>query len=64
MFHNEWEQRVFAMAVNLAEQGEFAWSDFQQQLIKAVADAEGDDPLGRDSGAILKAGLSHSKRFW
>ena len=45
VFNDAWERRVFALAVGLAEQGMFEWSEFQQQLIVAVADAEGDDPL-------------------
>lgn len=50
VFHDEWERRAFAMAVSLAEQGRFAWSDFQQALIKAVAEAERDDPLNPSRG--------------
>lgn len=50
VFHDEWERRAFALAVSLAEQGEFEWSAFQQQLIKAVAEAEGDDPLHPSRG--------------
>lgn len=45
VFHTEWERRAFAMAVYLAEQGVYDWPEFQQQLIKAVAEAEGNDPL-------------------
>ncbi|MEO8315822.1 MAG: nitrile hydratase accessory protein [Pseudomonadota bacterium] len=41
VFHDEWERRAFAMAVSLAEQGLFEWRDFQRELIKAVAKAEG-----------------------
>ena len=44
VFHNDWERRVFAIAVNLAEQGIFDWSEFQQQLIRAIAEVEQDDP--------------------
>lgn len=50
VFHDEWERRAFAIAVNLAEQGQFEWSDFQRQLIKAVAEAEADDPLNPSRG--------------
>ncbi len=50
VFHDDWERRTFAMAVSLAEQGAFEWSEFQQQLIKAVADAEGSDPLHPSRG--------------
>ncbi len=48
VFHDEWERRAFAMAVNLAEQGLFDWSDFQRELIRALARAEADD--NRNSG--------------
>jgi nitrile hydratase accessory protein len=44
VFHDDWERRAFALAVSLAEQGLFEWSEFQQQLIAAVAEAERDDP--------------------
>jgi nitrile hydratase accessory protein len=43
VFHDDWERRAFAMAVSLAEQGAFEWSEFQQKLIAAIADAERDD---------------------
>jgi len=45
VFHNDWERQVFAIAVNLAEQGIFEWSEFQQHLIRAISEAEKDDPL-------------------
>jgi len=44
VFHNDWERRAFAIAVSLAEQGYFQWPEFQQQLIDAIAEAEGDNP--------------------
>lgn len=50
VFHDEWERRAFAIAVSLAEQGEYDWKDFQQQLIEAVALAERDDPLHPSRG--------------
>lgn len=50
VFHNDWERRAFAIAVSLAEQGVFAWSEFQQQLIRAIADAEKDDPQNPSRG--------------
>ena len=50
VFHDEWERRAFAIAVSLAEQGQCDWQDFQQQLIKAVAAAEGEDPLNPSRG--------------
>ena len=50
VFHNDWERRAFAIAVSLAEQGAYDWSEFQQQLIAAVAEAEKDDPLNPSRG--------------
>jgi nitrile hydratase accessory protein len=50
VFHEEWERRAFAIAVALAEQGRFEWSEFQQQLIEAVAQAERDDPQNPNRG--------------
>ncbi|NIP16460.1 MAG: nitrile hydratase accessory protein [Pseudomonadales bacterium] len=44
VFHDDWERRAFAVAVSLAEQGVFEWSEFQQKLIAAIAFAEQDDP--------------------
>jgi nitrile hydratase accessory protein len=43
VFHDDWERRGFAIAVSLAEQGLFQWSEFQQHLIEAVAEAEQGD---------------------
>jgi nitrile hydratase accessory protein len=37
IFEAPWQGRVFAIAVALSEQGVFAWSDFQQSLIQAIA---------------------------
>ena len=50
VFHDDWERRAFAIAVSLAEQGVFDWSEFQQQLIKAIADSEKDDPQNPSRG--------------
>jgi len=50
VFHNDWERRAFAIAVSLAEQGIFEWSAFQQQLIRAIAEAEQDDPQNPSRG--------------
>jgi nitrile hydratase accessory protein len=44
VFHDEWERRVFAIAVSLAERGELQWSEFQQQLIESIAESERADP--------------------
>jgi nitrile hydratase accessory protein len=44
VFHDDWERRAFALAVSLAEQGTFEWTEFQRQLIEAVGEAERGDP--------------------
>ena len=43
VFHDDWERRAFALAVSLAEQGLFEWSEFQRELVASVGVAEGDD---------------------
>jgi nitrile hydratase accessory protein len=43
VFHDEWERRVFAMAVALCEQGVYSWDDFRAHLIAAIA-ATGETP--------------------
>ena len=50
VFHDEWERRAFAIAVSLAEQGRFEWSEFQQQLIASIAEAERGDPQNPSRG--------------
>lgn len=50
VFHDEWERRAFAIAVSLAEQGLLEWKDFQPRLVKALAGAEGNDPLNPSRG--------------
>ena len=40
VFHDVWEQRAFAIAVTVAQARHFQWSDFQQQLSMAIAEAE------------------------
>ncbi len=50
VFHNDWERRAFAIAVSLAEQGVFDWSEFQQQLVRAIAEAEQDDTQNPSRG--------------
>ena len=43
VFHDVWEQRAFAIAVALAQAGHFHWSEFQQRLSTAIAEAEQAD---------------------
>ena len=50
IFHDHWERRAFAIAVSLAEQGEFEWREFQQLLIECIADAERGDPRNPSRG--------------
>lgn len=50
VFHDEWERRAFAIAVSLAEQGLYAWREFQQRLIESVAEAERQDALNPSRG--------------
>ena len=44
VFHDDWERRAFAMAVALADSGQYDWPVFQEQLIAAIAAAEMEDP--------------------
>lgn len=50
VFHDDWERRAFAIAVSLADQGQFEWSEFQQQLITCIAEAEQGDPQNPSRG--------------
>ena len=50
VFHSDWEKRAFSMAVSLAQQGLYEWSEFQEQLMLAVAEAERDDPQNPSRG--------------
>lgn len=50
VFHADWERQAFAIAVSLAERGAFAWSEFQQQLIECVAEAEREDAFDPSRG--------------
>lgn len=50
VFHHDWERKAFAISVSLAEQGVYEWREFQQELIKAIAEAEKDDPQNPSRG--------------
>ena len=50
VFHDEWERRAFAIAVSLAEHGQFEWSEFRQQLIASIAKSEQHDPRNPSRG--------------
>jgi nitrile hydratase accessory protein len=38
LFDAPWQGRIFGMAKALCDQGVFAWSDFQAELIDVIAD--------------------------
>ena len=50
MFHDDWERRAFALAVSLCEEGHYEWAEFQAELIAAVSEAEGDNPMQPSRG--------------
>lgn len=50
VFHDTWEQRVFAIAVSLCEQGHYPWDAFRERLIAEI-DAAHEDPWHPDPGA-------------
>lgn len=39
-FESEWESRAFGLALVLSKAGYFEWEDFQQQLIRTIAEWE------------------------
>ena len=45
LFEAPWQGRIFGMAVALNEAGVFAWSEFQQQLIAVIAEADAAEPV-------------------
>ncbi len=50
VFHDDWERRVFALAVSLCEQGQYQWDEFRDHLIAAIA-AAGETPENPKPGA-------------
>jgi len=48
VFRAPWEAQVFAITINLHEQGFFSWGEWTEQLAKAIARAQqqGDHDLG------------------
>jgi nitrile hydratase accessory protein len=42
LFAEPWESRAFGLALTLHEGGAFAWEDFRQELVAAIARAEDD----------------------
>ena len=47
VFHDDWERRVFALAVTLCEQGHFRWDEFRKELIASIA-ARDNSPENTD----------------
>ncbi len=51
VFHEQWERRVFALAVSLCERGYYSWNEFRQHLIAEIAaaadQAAPSQPTGR-----------------
>ncbi|MGE0487208.1 MAG: nitrile hydratase accessory protein [Gammaproteobacteria bacterium] len=50
VFHDTWEQRAFAIAVSLCEQGHYPWDAFRDRLIAEI-DAAHEDPHHPDPSA-------------
>jgi nitrile hydratase accessory protein len=50
VFHDEWEQRVFALAVALCEQGLYQWDEFRDHLIAEIAAADRAAGTGHSAG--------------
>jgi len=40
VFHDQWERRIFALAVALCERGLYTWDEFRNHLIAEIAAAE------------------------
>ncbi len=40
VFHDQWERRVFALAVSLCEQGYYSWDEFREHLIAEISMVE------------------------
>jgi nitrile hydratase accessory protein len=43
VFEAPWQSRVFGLTVALHEQGRFAWDEFRDRLIAAIARDDADD---------------------
>jgi nitrile hydratase accessory protein len=46
VFDAPWESRVFGVTMALHEDGRFAWDEFRERLIAAIARAESDQATG------------------
>jgi len=56
VFHDDWEQRVFALAIALCEQGLYQWDEFRDHLIAEIAAA---DQAAAVAGASDSGGPSY-----
>ena len=43
VFEAPWQSRIFGMAVQLSDQGAFAWDDFRRRLVEEIARRDHDD---------------------
>ncbi len=48
VFEAPWQSRLFGLTVALCESGAFAWREFQQHLIDAIAEWERSHPPGAE----------------
>lgn len=37
-FAQDWQRKLFGMALSLAKEGHFEWEDFRQQLIRSIGE--------------------------
>jgi nitrile hydratase accessory protein len=64
VFAEPWESRVFGVALSLHQAGIFEWSDFQRELIAAIArDEASRDPEPAGSGGTMQPAYSYY-RCW
>lgn len=40
VFHDPWERRLFSLTIALHAQGRYAWDEFRDHLIEAIAQAD------------------------
>lgn len=56
-FSAPWELRVFALGVAAARDGRFAWPEFQERLVTAIAAWEASDPDERTAWSYYREWL-------
>ena len=67
VFHDQWERRVFALAVALCEQGHYSWDEFRDHLIAEIgaAGTRRKNPIQQATPSpITKAGSPPLKSSW